>query len=121
MEDRQQPLLQFRPQVDQQIAATQQVQFRERRFLDHVLRGKNQHLTNQLLRSVVAVILFDEETFDPFGSYVRHDARGIKADTSHVNSGLVKVSPKDLYMEVPAHLFHALAQNHGHRIGLLTA
>ena len=60
VEDGQQLPLQFRPEVDQQIAAAEQVQLGERRVLDDVLRGEDQHLADRLLDPVLAVLLLDE-------------------------------------------------------------
>ena len=46
MKKRQQLFLQLRFQIDQQIAANQQVEFRERRIHDHILGRKDHRFTD---------------------------------------------------------------------------
>ena len=48
-------LLQFPVHVDQHVATTEQVKFRERRVFDNVLLGKKYHVTDTFLDAVIAV------------------------------------------------------------------
>ena len=45
------------PQIDQDIAATDQVQLRKRRILDQVVLGKDAHLAQALVDLIAAVDL----------------------------------------------------------------
>ena len=52
VEQRNELLLQFHAHVDQQVAAADQVQPGERRVLDHVLLGEDQHVADALVDAV---------------------------------------------------------------------
>ena len=49
-------LLQFPAHIDQQVAATDQVEFGERRVFDHVLLGKDHHVADAFVDAVGAAV-----------------------------------------------------------------
>ena len=65
MEKGNQFLLYLRSQIDQKIAAGQDIQFGEGWIHDEILRCKNHHLAN-LFAHPVAPFFFGEETFQAF-------------------------------------------------------
>ena len=78
MENGQQPPLQFRVEIDQQVPADHQIELREGRILDDVLRGKDQRLPD-LFADVVGVVLVGEVAFQPLLGDVGRDARRVDA------------------------------------------
>ena len=55
MENGQQPPLQFRVEIDQQVPADHEIELREGRILDDVMRGKDERLAD-LFADVIAVV-----------------------------------------------------------------
>ena len=55
MEDRDDLLLQHRPQVDEHIPATDKVQLGERRVFGQVMPGEHKHITDGLVNLVAAI------------------------------------------------------------------
>src|SRR5580658_1687917 len=56
MKQRHELFLQVRAHVDQEIAAADQIEFRERRVLDQVGFGKNEHVSDGLVDTVRTAI-----------------------------------------------------------------
>ena len=80
VEQRDELLLQVPAHIDQQVAATDQVEFGERRVFDHVLLGKDQHVADAFVDAVgAAVRLLGEKARQPFRRDVGGDAGGIEA------------------------------------------
>ena len=72
MKEREKFLLQFRCQIDEQVAATYKGEFGKGRIHDDVLRGKNDHLTDGFCHLIPALHL-DEEALQPFRRNVGGD------------------------------------------------
>src|SRR5262249_11658633 len=70
-------LLQLRGQVNEQIAARQDVQLREGRIHDDVLWGKDHHLSD-LFADPVATLLLNEESAQALGGDIGGDVVGIQ-------------------------------------------
>ena len=120
MEQRHEFLLHLCGQVDQEIPAAQDVQLRERRVHDEILRRKDHHLPD-LLPHTVAVILFREE---PRQSLRRHIPRDVLREETLprlVDGIIVQIRGEDLHREVPLRLdlIRRLLQHHRQRISLL--
>ncbi len=64
--------LQFRREVDQQVAATEHVQFGERRVHDEVLGREHGHFADLLMDAVDAVFL-REESAEAFRRHIAYD------------------------------------------------
>ena len=120
VKERDQFFLHLRVQVDQQVAADQDVELGEGRVHDHVLRGKDHHLAD-LLAHPVAVLVLDEEPAQALGRDVRGDVGRKDARARLVDGVPVQVGGKDLERKVPGRLdlLQRLLEDHGQGIGLL--
>ena len=93
-------LLHFRRQVDQQVAAAQDVQLGEGRVHDEVLRRKDHHLAD-LLAHPVAVFFLDEEPAQPLRRHVGGNVVREEALAGLVDRVLVQVGGEDLQTKFP--------------------
>ena len=80
VEKRDELLLQLRAQVDQQIAATEQIELGKGRILDDVLLGEDQQVAEAFMDAIAAAIGFGgEEARQAFGRKIGGDAGRITA------------------------------------------
>jgi hypothetical protein len=86
-------------QIDQQVAAAQNIQLGEGRIQDEALRGKDHHFPD-LRRHPVAVFIFGKEPLEPFRRHVRGNILRINALAGLVNRILVQVGGKDLQLKI---------------------
>ena len=92
---RQELLLRLGIDVDQEVPATEDVELRERRIDEDVLRRKDHQVADFFL-DPVALALAHEEPRQPLGRQVRGDARGKRALAGLLDGVLVDVGGKDL-------------------------
>ncbi|MGC4120345.1 MAG: hypothetical protein QM765_38340 [Myxococcales bacterium] len=120
MEQRDELLLQLAREVDEQVAAGEQVELGERRVHDDVLRREHHHLAD-LLADPEAALLLDEEAAQALGRDVGGDAVRVDAHACPVDGLAVEVGGEDLQGQVAARPvgLHRLAEDHGQRVGLL--
>ena len=111
-------LLQARLEVDQQVAAGDEVQARERRVADEVLAREHHHFA-QRLGDAVAAGLFDEETLQPLGREVLRQGLGVQAVACFLEQRLVQVGRKHLQLACVRRIFGNLHKRHRDRVGLL--
>jgi hypothetical protein len=113
-------LLQLRGEVDQQVAAAQNIQLGKGRVHDEALRGKDHHFPD-LRAHPVAAFHRGKEPFQPLRRYVGGNIRGINALAGLVNRVLVQVGGKDGQRKFlwGLDLLHRLLEHHGQGIGLL--
>src|SRR5438132_1619679 len=71
------PLLHLLIEVDQEIAATDQISARERRIGNHILAREHTHFANRLADAIAAVF-FDKESMQSFRRDVLHQTLRIK-------------------------------------------
>ena len=122
MEQRQDFLLQVPAHIDQQIAATDQIEPGERRVFDQVLLRKDQHVAEFFADAVGrAVRLRREKPRQPLRQNVGRDAGGIETGAGLFNGLAIDVRGEHLHLETPLHPFHVLLQEDGDGIGLLSA
>ena len=121
MEGAQQTLLQFRIQVDQQVAARHQVHARERRVLDGTVRREHAHLADWLDHAPVVALLPE-----PAFLALRRNARQWRLVTSRargVDRVIVDIGGEDLHPGGAALatiiVAHGLLQGDGDGIRLL--
>ena len=88
-------LLQLRPQVNQQVAATDQIQFGERRVLRHILAREDAEIANGFT-DLVATFLPDEEPLQPRRRDIPRDAGGINALTRFLDGLIADVRGENL-------------------------
>jgi len=120
VKERQQFFLQIRRQIDQQIAADEDIQLGKGGLHDDVLRGKGHHLPD-LLADPVAVIFLYKKTFQSLGRHISRDVERIDPLAGFVDRILVQVGGIDLQFEVcrGLNLFQRLLEGNGQRIRLL--
>ena len=113
-------LLQFPAHVDQQVAATDQVELGKRRVFDHVLLGKDQQVADAFVDAVgAAVRLLGEKARQPLRRDVGGDAGGIDAGAGLFDGPAVNVGGKDLHLETLLQRLHVLLEQDGDGIGFL--
>ena len=113
-----QPVLQLRREVDQKIAAGDQVELGERRIAQQVVRGEQADLA-QLAGDAVGAVLAHEIALQPGRRDVPGDDRGEAAGAGDLQRLLVDVAGEDLQLGRALHLGHVVAQQDGDRIGFL--
>ena len=116
MEQPHQLLLEFRPQVNQHIAAGDEVQPRERRVLDEAVHREEAHLA-QLFLHLVRVVLLDEEALQALGGHVLGDAHRVDAAAGGLQRLRVNVGGKHLDVRHHGERVHVLTQEDGERVG----
>ena len=95
MEGGQRLLLQARLQINQQIAATDQVHARERRVADQILPRENDHLA-QGFDDPVAAFFLDEKPPQAFRRNILDQIFGVKPVAGLVQQRFVEVGGKHL-------------------------
>ncbi len=120
VEDGDQAVLQLGLQVDQHVAARQQVEPAERGILDQALRREDAELAD-FLDQMVLVADHSEIALEVGFGHAGRDAFGIDAATRHAERDLVDVGGEDLDAGLPALALGLLAQEHRQRIGFLAS
>ena len=120
VEQGQQLLLQVRGQVDQQVAADQQIELGEGRIHDEVL-GRQRHHLPDLLADPVAAFLLDEKPAQPLGRHIRRDVLRVDALAGLVNRVPIQIGGEDLQGKWPdgAEFHQRLFERDPQRIRLL--
>ena len=118
MEDRQQPALQYRFEIDQHVAATDQVQVRKGRVLGHVMLGKNAGVADGLRYSPAAPRP-GEEAGHSFGRELGESGFGVDARAGLLDRSFADVGGEDLDRNAEPPLVQELRQRNSQRIGLL--
>ena len=118
MEDGQQALLQLGTQVDEQVAAAEQVELGERGVAVEVVDGEDHHVA-QLFADAVASAFLDEEPREPRHAHVLGDGGGVKAEAARLDGRGVDVGSEELHPQVArgGHLIEGFKQQHRHRVG----
>ena len=120
VKQRDERLLQFRPHVNEQVAAADQVNPGKRRVLDHVLLGKDQQVADVLVNPIGAAVgLGREKPRQPLRRHVHRDARRIESRPRRGDRPAVDVGGEDLHRIVAFQGFHAFHQQDGDRVGFL--
>ena len=113
------PLLQVGLQVDQHIAATDQVHPTKRRVREHVLRAKHHHRAQRFAhREMLAVRALDEVALEPAGRHAGGNANRVAAAAAHLQRVVVGVGGKYLHSAGFAGAAQAVQHHHGHGVSL---
>ncbi|GJE69431.1 hypothetical protein CHKEEEPN_0959 [Methylorubrum podarium] len=118
VEDRDDAALQLGVEIDQQVAAGDEVEAGEGRILDDAVLGEDAHLPH-FLDDAVGVALPHEPAREPLGADVAHDRLGVAGRARRREGPAVEVGREDLDLR---HLFerrHVLAQQDAEGVGLL--
>ena len=122
MEEGDQLPLQLGLQVDEQVAAAQQIQAGEGWVHHQVLLREDHHLAN-FLSDPVAVPIFDKEALEAVRGDVSGDPGRVDPVSSAVDRGLVQIGGEDLQddMGLWRQLIHDLLEQHREAVGLFTS
>ena len=122
MKERQEPFLQFRGQIDQQIAAAHQVQFGEGRVHDDVLGGEGHHLSDLLAHQEVFSCR-DKKSVQTFCRDIGNGFGRVEPLAGLVDRILVEIGGKNLRAEIPGRfeLFLRFQKDHGQGISFFTS
>src|SRR6266508_1678632 len=104
--------LQSLTEIDQQVAATDQVQVGKWGVSDHVLPRKNAHLANRLV-DAVAPVHPDEESPQPLVGNVRLDGFRIPPRPGLLQCPLMNVRAENLCRMMQVAVRHELHQDDG--------
>ena len=118
VEQRNELLLQLGAEVDEDVAAGDEVELRERRIADQAVLGEDAHLA-QLLDRLVGLPLSREEAREPLGRHVLGDVRGVAAMARLSEHLRVEVGREDLHEALRLQSLEVLAQQDGDGVGLL--
>ncbi len=118
VEERQDLLLQRRLQVDEQVAAADQVDLGEGRIGQHVVPGEHAHVADRLADAVAAVHL-REEAPQALRRDVVQDVLRVDARAGLVDDRSVQVGGEDLDRELAAAGLGDLGAGDRDRVGLL--
>ena len=117
-------VLRFCFEIDQQVAATEQIELGERRVLDDVLHGEHHRVADVFLHLVAGVVL-GKEAAQAFRRDVLGDVGRIVTGPRHGDGVVVEVGGVDLNVQFPllpgADLILQLEQEDGDRVGFLAA
>src|SRR6266852_4865899 len=103
MEERQDPLLQRDVEVDQQVAAANQIEPRKRRVAKNIVLGEDTQLANGLADLILAVDL-GEKAAQALGADVDGDVFEIRPRASFLQRGVVNVRGQQLDRRVRRHV-----------------
>ena len=120
VENRDHLLLHRRAEIDQHVAATDEVHLRERRIGDDILPREDTDIPDGLADAVAAVRP-REKAPQPLGRDVGLDALGIDRVARAVEHRLVHIRPEQLDRAFPSRLVHELHQRHRERENFLPA
>src|SRR6266446_1414532 len=118
MQQRDDLLLKRRLQVNEQVAAGDQVEAGKRRVADHAVRREDAHLA-QILDQMIATRFVDEEALEPRGRDRLDRVDGIARRARDAHCGFVYVGGEDLHLGRRLDPVHVLAQKDRDRVGLL--
>ena len=119
MEGRQDPPLQRRGHVDQDVAAADQIHVRERRIGGEVLAREDADVADRLVDPVEVVFLL-EEAVQPFGRELGLDALGIEPGAGPLQrAGIAEIGGEDLERAAHRLIVEQLPEHDGQRVGLL--
>ena len=118
IEDREDVILHLRLQIDEQVAADNEILLGKGRVAQEVVGGKDHHLA-QAVVDLVAVLAPAEEAAQAGRRDIGHHAVEIVALTGTLQRLAVDVGGKDLDFALETVLIHVLAAEHGQRVCFL--
>ena len=121
VKQRDQLLLQITVQIDQHVAATDEVEFGKRRVFDHVLLGKNQQIADAPNDAKGAAVRFlSEKARQPLRGDIGGDVGGIDTGAGRFDGSTVNIGGEYLYLVTLRQLLQLLLEQDGKGIGLLS-
>ena len=119
VEHEQDPALHDRPQVDQQVATTDQVQPGKGRILDQVVLGEDAQIAHRPADLILSALHPHKKALEAVRRYVQRDVLRIPARARPLDGRLADVRAEDLDRHGEAPGAEKLEQAYGDRVGLL--
>ncbi len=111
--------LQFALQIDQEIAADDQVETREGRIAQNIMLGEH-HDFPHLLADAIAVVLFGEEPSQPLRPNFAFDGVGIETLAGAAQRRLMQIACENLDARRVRHAPRLFQKQHRDAVGLFT-
>ena len=118
MKQRHEPVLQLRVQIDQQVAAGDQVELGEGRILDQVLHGEDGHLADVLADAIGAVVA-GEVALQTLRRDIAGNALRVAAVARRFDGVVVQVRAEQLHVAVALGGLQVFAHEDRQRVQLL--
>ena len=118
MEHRDQLLLEDRLEINQDVAAADEIELRKGRVAGHVLLREDAHVADRL-GDLIVLPLLGEVPPEPLGRHVERDVLEVPACPRALDRRLARVAREDLNREVGAEIGHQLEEDDRDRIRLL--
>ena len=99
-------------EVDEEVAAGDEVQLGEGRVLNDILHGEDGHLAD-LLADAIHAVAASEVAFQAGPADIAGDAFRVVAITGGLDGFAVQVGAEDLHLAVALRALHGLAQQDG--------
>ena len=119
MKKRQDFVLRFRLQIDEEIAAANEINVGEGRVSQYIVNREDDAVA-QFMGDLVAVLISGEELRQPVWRDIRLDRIGIEPVARESHGVPVDVRGEDLKPRRPFQLLEGLQEQHGYGIGLFT-
>ena len=116
MEQAENPLLHIGIEVDQHVAATDQVELRERRIADHILFGEH-HQIAHLLADAIGVLPMDEIAAEQIARDVGGNALRVNARPGERQGVVIDVRRENVNVENFVLLLGVAQDQHRQRVG----
>ncbi len=110
--------LEARLEIDEQVAAADQVHAREWRVADEVLPREYDHFAQRLVDAIAALLL-DEESPQPLRRDILREGLRIQPVARLVQERIVQVGGEHLELAHPGSFVHRFHERHGYRIRFL--
>ncbi len=117
MKDGHDPFLQYRPEVDQHVTATDDIDPRKGRILKQVLSSENTHITDGFVNSI-ATFHLEEKASQPFRRDIGRNTVRVDPGAGFLNASLAEVGAKELDGNIGASISQELEQRNCLRVGL---
>ena len=118
MKHRHEPLLQLLVEIDQQIAARDQIDAREGRVADYAVRRKDAEVPHVLAQRVADAVA-GKKTLEPLWADVLQHRRGVARRARYADRRIIDVGREHDDLRPRLELRHLFEQQHGDRVGLL--
>ena len=118
VENFERPLLRIAIQVDEQVPARDQIEPRERRILQQIVRRKEHDLAH-LPPHAVAARLMDEEAAQPVFAHIRRDRFRVETFARTADHLVIEIGGKHLKLRRRLQRARVFAEQHGDGIRLL--
>lgn len=118
MKHRHEPLLQLLVEIDQEIAARDQIDAGKRGVADHAVRRKDAEVPD-ILAQRVADAIAGKKTVEPLWADVLQHRRGVARRAGYADRRIINVSREHDDLRPRLELRHLFEQQHGDRVGLL--